>query len=176
MGSLVLAGASSGSTTITPTDAVTATLTLPSTTGTIMATGNIPAFSYYCSTATSLADNGYTKVLFQTSIFDTTGGMFASSRFTPTIAGYYQINTTIRIAVAQTTETLLTIYKNGSVYKYLLDMQMTSMSSFSGSDLIYLNGSTDYLEIYVFQSSGGAKNTAAISSQTTFSGVLARTA
>jgi hypothetical protein len=35
MGSLVLAGATSGSTTITPTDAVTATLTLPSTTGTL---------------------------------------------------------------------------------------------------------------------------------------------
>jgi hypothetical protein len=36
MGSLVLAGATSGSTTITPTDAVTATLTLPSTTGTLL--------------------------------------------------------------------------------------------------------------------------------------------
>jgi hypothetical protein len=36
MGSLVLAGASSGSTTITPTDAVTATLTLPNTTGTLL--------------------------------------------------------------------------------------------------------------------------------------------
>ena len=35
MGSVVLAGATSGSTTITPTDAVTATLTLPSTTGTL---------------------------------------------------------------------------------------------------------------------------------------------
>jgi len=35
MGNLVLAGATSGSTTITPTDAVTATLTLPSTTGTL---------------------------------------------------------------------------------------------------------------------------------------------
>jgi len=36
MGNLVLAGATSGSTTISPTDAVTATLTLPSTTGTLL--------------------------------------------------------------------------------------------------------------------------------------------
>ena len=36
MGSLVLAGATSGSTTITPTDAVTATLTLPNATGTLL--------------------------------------------------------------------------------------------------------------------------------------------
>ena len=39
MGSLVLAGATSGSTTITPTDAVTATVTLPSTGGTIQTSG-----------------------------------------------------------------------------------------------------------------------------------------
>ena len=40
MGSLVLAGASSGSTTITPTDAVTATVTLPSTGGTLQTSGS----------------------------------------------------------------------------------------------------------------------------------------
>jgi len=39
MGNLVLAGATSGSTTITPTDGVTATLTLPSTTGTLALAG-----------------------------------------------------------------------------------------------------------------------------------------
>ena len=40
MGSLVLAGATSGSTTITPTDAVTATVTLPSTGGTLQTSGS----------------------------------------------------------------------------------------------------------------------------------------
>ena len=40
MGNLVLAGASSGSTTITPTDAVTATVTLPSTGGTLQTSGS----------------------------------------------------------------------------------------------------------------------------------------
>ena len=39
MGSVVLAGATSGSTTITPTDAVTATVTLPSTGGTLQTSG-----------------------------------------------------------------------------------------------------------------------------------------
>ena len=36
MGTVVLAGATSGSTTLTPTDAVTATITLPSATGTLV--------------------------------------------------------------------------------------------------------------------------------------------
>ena len=40
MGSVVLAGATSGSTTITPTDAVTATVTLPSTGGTLQTSGS----------------------------------------------------------------------------------------------------------------------------------------
>jgi len=40
MGSLVLAGASSGSTTISPTDAVTATLTLPNATGTLLSSAS----------------------------------------------------------------------------------------------------------------------------------------
>jgi len=44
MGSVVLAGATSGSTTLTPTDAVTATITLPSATGTL-ATLASPSFT-----------------------------------------------------------------------------------------------------------------------------------
>jgi hypothetical protein len=42
---LVLAGATSGSTTIQATDAVTQTITLPNATGTVLTTGNIPTGS-----------------------------------------------------------------------------------------------------------------------------------
>jgi hypothetical protein len=42
---LVLAGATSGSTTIQATDAVTQTITLPNATGTVITTGNIPTGS-----------------------------------------------------------------------------------------------------------------------------------
>jgi len=44
MGTVVLAGATSGSTTLTPVDAVTATITLPSATGTLAALGT-PSFT-----------------------------------------------------------------------------------------------------------------------------------
>ena len=44
MGTIVLTGATSGSTTIQPTDAVTAVLTLPSTTGTLAVSGGSPSF------------------------------------------------------------------------------------------------------------------------------------
>jgi len=51
MGTLVLSGATSGSTTIAPTDAVTVTATFPNATGTIMVSGGMPAFSAYQSSS-----------------------------------------------------------------------------------------------------------------------------
>jgi hypothetical protein len=50
MGNLVLTGATSGSTTLTPTDAVTTTLTLPSTSGTLAVSGGSPSFTTITTT------------------------------------------------------------------------------------------------------------------------------
>ena len=49
MGTIVLNGATSGATTLVPTDAVTATLTLPGVTGTILNSGTQPVFNYYAT-------------------------------------------------------------------------------------------------------------------------------
>jgi hypothetical protein len=59
MGSVVLNGATSGSTTLTPTDAVTATLTLPSTTGTLLTSSGTIA------TATNLAGGSNGTIPYQ---------------------------------------------------------------------------------------------------------------
>jgi len=53
MGAIVLNGATSGSTTIQPTDAVTVTLTTPSTSGTIAVSGTSPSFTSITTTADS---------------------------------------------------------------------------------------------------------------------------
>jgi hypothetical protein len=63
-----------------------------------MVSGNMPAFSYYQSSAQTLSSNTLTKITFTTSEFDTTSGMYASSRFTPTVAGYYLINSNLQIS------------------------------------------------------------------------------
>lgn len=68
MGSLVLNGATSGSTTLTPTDAVTATLTLPSTSGTVLTTtspkpGNVVQVqNSYGATSVAIANSGSGRV------------------------------------------------------------------------------------------------------------------
>ena len=141
--------------------------------GTFAGTG--PAFSAYANVTNSLATGGATKVLFDTEIFDTNDN-FASSRFTPTVAGYYQLSTTVGFASFQSTETILAFYKNGSLYRYYNDQIVTRLYYFGASDLIYCNGTTDYIEVYVYQYYGSSVNTATGSAVTSFSGVLVRSA
>jgi hypothetical protein len=124
------------------------TITVPNVTGTMMVNG--PAFSAYKNNGNqSISASTFTKITFDTELFDTNNN-YASSTFTPTVSGYYQINGGISTAntVAQT-RVILMLYKNGSaIYTY----QDLSISSFrySGSVLVQMNGTTDYLEIYAY--------------------------
>ena len=54
-------------------------------------------------------------------------------------------------------EATIAIYKNGSAYKQGLDIVATTMYQLTVNALVYLNGSTDYIEIYVYQASGASK-------------------
>jgi hypothetical protein len=107
--------------------------------------GNIPAFSAYSSAQSSAITSATdTKVLFDIETFDTNNN-FASSRFTPTIAGYYQINASVRFN-GTFSQAGLILFKNGSNAGYL---ENGTGNIVTGSSLQYMNGSTDYLEIYV---------------------------
>jgi len=157
MGTLVLNGATSGSTTIQPTDAATVTATLPGATGTIMVSGNMPAFSAYLTGNQSISATTYTKVQLNTKTFDTNNCFDSTTnyRFTPTVAGYYQVNITLGGSNAAY-QLISAIYKNGSAYLYTSVPTGTGNGNIAnGSCLIYLNGSTDYIEFYGWQSAGG---------------------
>ena len=157
MGSLVLTGDTSGSVTVAvPAVAGTNTATFPAATGTIMVSGNMPAFSVSCSTNQSIANATATKIQLNTEAFDTNNNFDSTTnyRFTPTVAGYYQINASVYNGNNGGSGTqLIAIYKNGSPYKYTFGPYTTggSMGIF---DIVSLNGSTDYIEIYYIQSSG----------------------
>lgn len=105
--------------------------------------GTGPAFSAYPSSNQSITTSTFTKILFQTTEFDTTSGMYSSSRFLPTIAGYYQIQVAISPNTA-TTYTQTAVYKNGSLLKRII--MPTTNGSAEVTALVYLNGSTDYVE------------------------------
>ena len=74
-----------------------------------------PAFFAHPASGQSISASTFTKVTLGTEVYDT-DSKFASSRFTPTIAGYYQINASLTYANANFTQVgaILAIYKNGT--------------------------------------------------------------
>ena len=149
---LVLNGATSGSTTIQATDAVTQTLTLPNVTGTVMVNG--PAFSAYLGTSQNTTTGVATKIQFNTEEFDTNSNYDNATnyRFTPTVAGYYQVSSAYCVNTAALTRANIGIYKNGSLFKSGSDYSnYTGINVLTVSALVYCNGSTDYIEIYALQ-------------------------
>ena len=109
--------------------------------------GVAPTFSAYQSSAQTLTSATVTKVQFQTEEWDTANAFDSTTnyRFTPTVAGYYQVNANIQVGVSSTI-IYAYIYKNGSQFR----QGQTAVNSVSSqvNSLVYLNGSTDYIEIY----------------------------
>jgi len=146
--------------------------------------GNIPAFSAYKSANQTLAYNSVTKVTFDTEEFDTNNN-FASSTFTATIAGYYIINWSMYWAGTGGRNYFVSnqLFKNGSAYKRsaiaLGALGSAAESQIQSTALVYMNGTTDYLEIYGYQVDYSASSTISITgglTYTTFSGILSKAA
>lgn len=133
-----------------------------------------PAFSAYNS-GTSVAASTWTKVTFSSEEFDTNNN-FASSTFTPTVAGYYLFDACIGFAAMTTGGAFLTITKNGLSVKYGPICAGVSAlgTQTSLSCIIYMNGSTDYVELYAFQTSGATKTIATGIADSYFQGSLVR--
>jgi hypothetical protein len=139
---------------------------------------NGPAFRAYIDIGQAITSGSQQKVTFGTETFDTNNN-FASSTFTPTVEGYYQLNATVRIAgTASTGEYMLVIWKNGAEYARGHNGSGTeigaSFYSLQVSDIAYANGTTDYFEIYIQQGSGGNRDTTAGAFISYFSGCMIR--
>lgn len=119
-----------------------------------------PAFHYYASTNQSISSATFTKVTLGGTTFDASGGMFSSSRFQPTVAGYYQVNARIcMLATGGTSRQIMSIFKNSGEHYRAFDMYTTTPTSgnaiFNGSAIVALNGTTDYIELYVYLNGSG---------------------
>lgn len=150
--------------------------------------GNGPAFRAYLNSsdqATTSTTN--TKVALDTEVYDTascfnntsgTVGGIPAYAFKPTVAGYYQFSASIYgFAQSGLAYNYVQIYKNGAqdasaIYgPYSTTTQIGSVSA-----LIYLNGTTDYVELYDQISGTGTCQIKAGSGFTFFSGALVRAA
>ena len=154
MASLIPSGSASGTGSMTLAAPVTnsnQTATLPDATGTVMVSGNMPAFSAYSGTAQSGITSGtFTKIAFNTETFDTNSNYdnVTNYRFTPTVAGYYQINAALNFSVTAPTAQIISIYKNGARTYDGVSLNGNYGTQITVSNIIFCNGTTDYIEIY----------------------------
>ena len=158
------------------------TLTSPTITGATITVASTaaPAFSAYQSTLNAVALNIYTKLSFQTELFDTNNNFDSTTnyRFTPTVTGYYQFSGSVFMSTGSGTRVGLLIYKNGVINcsSYGTGGSITGGQSQQITALLYANGTTDYFELYVLQDGIASVNTAASLNLTYFQGFLARSA
>lgn len=116
----------------------------------------IPAFLAYRNGNKSVGNAVWTTADFNAVDFDTNSWFdTATGRYTPQIAGYYQFNSTVYMrASASMNQVSVGIAKNGTAGNGLFGSYNTSGSASSGSasvgGVIYLNGSTDYVEGVVY--------------------------
>ena len=148
-------------------------MTLSGTTGIVLPTGAAPAFSAYRTATQSIASSTWTKIQYNLEEFDTANCYDSTTnyRFTPNVAGYYQISAGWNNN-NNSTWNYISIYKNGSSYKMAI-ANGTNGVGVNISVLIYFNGTTDYVEAYAVLD-GGVINSG--STNTTFTGVLVRSA
>lgn len=156
------------------------TLTLPDETGTVLTSASpviaqkgVPAFRAYQSSSQSLSGATTTKIQLQTKSFDTTNAFDNTTnyRFQPTVAGYYFFEGHVYQNFG-TTYAQPMIYKNGGAYKYGPYQQLYVPGVVTS---VYLNGSSDYVELYCYVSAGITLNQTGQAS-TVFSGFLVRAA
>ncbi len=115
---------------------------------------NGPAFSAYVSVSHSALALRFTKVQFRTKEFDTANcyDNTTNFRFTPNVAGYYQVCATVRNNLLTGGDWLTSIYKNGIAFKSGSESILMGSANLQShvSALIYMNGSSDYLEVFVY--------------------------
>lgn len=100
--------------------------------------------------------NAFTKIQFNTETYDTANNFDSTTnyRFTPDIAGYYQLNATVTPATLAGTS-YIAFFKNGSEFLQFGRRQAQGVSA-NGGVIMYFNGSTDYVEVFIFCDGIGA--------------------
>lgn len=143
--------------------------------------GTGPAFSAYRSTNQSVTTATWTKVQLDTEEFDTASAFDNATnyRFTPLVAGYYQVNGGLGAtgATSSLQAISVSIYKNGSIFKQGTDTRYGSTvgtSDAAVSALIYLNGSTDYVELWGYVTASSSPSITGTQHQTFMSASLVR--
>ena len=152
--------------------------------GTAMVSGAMPAFRAFAGTAQTLTSTIDTKIALTGETFDTAscfnntagtvGGIPAYS-FLPNVAGYYQINAVIGVVATSLNYNFIQIRKNNINENIAIYGPYNATTNYGSlAVLLFLNGTTDYVDLFV--QAGGTGTIATIINTTFLSGSLVRAA
>ena len=121
---------------------------------------NTPAFKALMNANQSASDNTFTKINFDTESYDTDSCYDSTTnyRFTPTTSGKYFITSSLSLTSNQTGSIIPAIYFNGSEVARGNSYLGNSTARGIVATTLTFNGSTDYVEIYIYQSTGGTRD------------------
>ena len=133
--------------------------------------GNTPAFRVNKSSTQAIAHDTEVEMTWQDEVLDTASA-FASNRFTPQTAGYYQIYLSSRLNTnSDADQWRVQIHKNGSQFAI---GSMVNRTQQTGQCLamVQLNGSSDYVSAYAYHTVGSSADINAQDTYTYFQGFL----
>ena len=135
-----------------------------------------PTFSAFKTSTQNISDTTFSQITFDStdwnvdSCFNTSTG-----RFTPDVEGYYLLGALITTNSASffTGESYISVSSNGSLPNGTkLALSYDSVDTLSGSLVVFLNGTTNFVQLNIFHSSGATRTIS--SSSTNFYGYLVR--
>lgn len=163
-------------------------LTVPDTTATLLTSASSitqnagPAFNVWRNGNVGISQSTWTKILLNAVDYNIESGWDTGNyKFIPSTAGYYQISVGAYhdYTSAAAGSIQVAIYKNGSAYAYnrvVQDSAAYNYGNLAVSRLIYFNGSTDYVELYVSSSNTSPQINGASVTDTWMTGALVRAA
>jgi hypothetical protein len=180
MSNIILGSGPSGSGSLTlqaPNTNGVQTVNFPDASGVPMVSGNMPTFfAYNSGSSQNISANTLTKATLNATEFNTSSAFdTTNSKFLPTVAGYYQIDASIYFNYGGSAPSWmdLYVYKNGASVRWA--RTLLSWGVVTTSSVIYLNGTTDYVELYGYVQTNAGQIIAS-QSGTYLSGSLVRTA
>jgi hypothetical protein len=137
-----------------------------------------PAFSAYRTSSTqALTASTFTKAQLNAEYFDTDSCFDSTTnyRFTPTKAGKYQVNVVSVIGQTSAARAIMVVALNGTDYCRVYDNTTSYASPTGGSAfLLDMNGTTDYIELFVYSAVTATLNNTTSGSGTIFSATWIR--
>ena len=116
-------------------------------------TANVPVFKARLTSNQTVTQNVWTKVAMSNERFDSNSWYDTSTyRYTPLIEGYYQFHGQMMCGTGTLTAAFCSFYKNGSIHSaagLYADNNSWDDMGITHTDIIYMNGSSDYVEMFV---------------------------